>query len=293
MTTPTQPAEAIILKTCCANLYKSDWARLLLGDSFHPGGLALTERLGTLLELGPGRRVLDVAAGKGTSAIHLAQRFGCEVVGMDYGAQSVAESIAAAASAGMADRIRFKHGDAESLPFTAGEFDALICECAFCTFPDKRAAVSEFARVLKPGGRVGLSDLTRSGPLPRELDSLLAWVACIADARPAEEYTAYLQSVGFSVEHIEPHNHALAEMVTNIRTKLLGAELMVKLKKIELPGVDFEQVKGMARSALEAVRQGKLGYAIIVGAKTSGSSPDIRQAPGKVASSVMGAKINE
>jgi ubiquinone/menaquinone biosynthesis C-methylase UbiE len=64
----------------------------------------------------------------------------------------------------------------------------VICECAFCTFRDKSAAASEFARVLKPGGKVGLSDLTRSGILPAELDGLLAWVACIADARPISEY---------------------------------------------------------------------------------------------------------
>jgi ubiquinone/menaquinone biosynthesis C-methylase UbiE len=288
-----QPAEAVTLKTCCANLYESDWARLLLGDSLHPGGLALTERLGTLLELGPGRRVLDVASGRGASAIYLAQRFGCEVTGVDYGAQSVAEAAAAAAQAGVSDRVQFKQGDAEVLPFAEGEFDALICECAFCTFPGKQAAASEFARVLKPGGRVGVSDLTRSGPLPRALDSLLAWVACIADARLAEEYTAYLQSAGFSVEHIEPHDHALAEMVTSIRTKLLGAELMLKLKKIELPGVDFEQAKGMARSALEAVRQGKLGYAIMVGAKAPGNSQDTGHAPGKVAASVIRAPTDE
>src|SRR5260370_41659650 len=73
------------LKACCAAVYASDWARLLLGESFHPGGLALTERLGTLLDLGPGKRVLDIAAGQGSSAIFLAQRFGCEVIGAEYG----------------------------------------------------------------------------------------------------------------------------------------------------------------------------------------------------------------
>ncbi len=268
MTPQSQPAEAGALKSCCADLYESDWARLLLGDSFHPGGLALTERLGELLELGPGRRVLDVASGKGASAIYLARRFGCEVVGVDYGVQSVAEAMAAAEQAGVADRIRFKCGDAESLPFGDGAFDALLCECAFCTFPDKRAAATEFARMLKPGRRVGLSDLTRNSPLPCELESLLAWVACIADARPTEEYAAFLQGAGFTVERVERHDHALAEMVTSLRTKLLGAELMMKLKKIEVPGVDFEQAKGIARAAANAVREGKLGYAITVGAKT-------------------------
>ncbi len=267
MTAQTQPAEAATLKTCCANLYESDWARLLLGDSFHPGGLTLTERLGTLLDLRPGRRLLDAASGKGASAIFLAQRFGCEVVGVDYGARAIAEATLAAERAGVAGRVCFKQGDAELLPFDDGEFDALICECTFCTFPDKQTAASEFARVLKPGGRVGLSDLTRSGALPEELDSLLAWVACLADARPTDEYAAYLQNAGFTVERIEPHDGALADMVTGIRGKLLGAELMVKLKQIDLPGVDFEQAKRVARAAAEAAREGKLGYAILIGVK--------------------------
>jgi len=78
-------AEQESLKQCCARLYESDIARLLLGESFHPGGLKLTQRLGEILGLGPDSRVLDVASGKGTSAIFLAQRFGCEVVGVDYG----------------------------------------------------------------------------------------------------------------------------------------------------------------------------------------------------------------
>jgi len=72
------PAE---LKHCCANLYESDLAKLLLGDSFHPGGLGLTGRLGQLLQLSCESRVLDVASGRGASALFLAERFGCEVVG--------------------------------------------------------------------------------------------------------------------------------------------------------------------------------------------------------------------
>ncbi|MBI1879815.1 MAG: class I SAM-dependent methyltransferase, partial [Chloroflexi bacterium] len=108
------------IKACCAALYESDWARLLLGDSFHPGGLALTERLGQLLDLQPGRRVLDVAAGNGTSAIFLAQRFGSQVVGVDYGLDSVKAATDQAAKAGMSQSVYFEQGDAERLRFPAG-----------------------------------------------------------------------------------------------------------------------------------------------------------------------------
>jgi len=146
--------------------HESDWARLLLGDSFHPGGVALTTHLGAALGLHPGLRVLDIASGTGASALALARAYGCAVVGVDLGAANVRDATAAAARAGLGGRVRFARGDAERLPFDDASFDAVLCECAFCTFPDKRAAASEFARVLRPGGRVGLSDLTRVGAVP-------------------------------------------------------------------------------------------------------------------------------
>src|SRR5262249_24512830 len=78
------------IKSCCATLYQSDLVGRLLGDSFHPGGEALTIRLGELLQLGPDSSVLDVASGQGTSAILLARRFGCRVLGIDYGRTATA-----------------------------------------------------------------------------------------------------------------------------------------------------------------------------------------------------------
>jgi arsenite methyltransferase len=265
---PLGVADALDVKTCCATAYQSDWARLLLGDSFHPGGLALTDRLGTLLELAPGIRVLDVAAGKGASAIFLAQRFGCEVVGIDYGSASARGATAAAEAAGVAHLTRFEEGDAEMLAEIAdGAFDAVICECAFCTFTNKRAAAQQFMRVLRPGGRVGLSDLTRVGDVPQNLQGLLAWVACIADAQPLDDYRRYLRDAGLQVLLSEAHDDALATMAHDIRGKLLSAELLVRLKKLDLPTIDFEKAKALARAANEAVKARRFGYAILLATK--------------------------
>lgn len=262
-----EPVESNQLKTCCAALYQSDFARFLLGDSFHPGGLKLTGRLGLLLQLGPQQRVLDVACGKGESAIFLAQRFGCELTGLDFGTENVTEATRRAAAAGLGDRIRFEQGDAEQVPYPDGSFDAVICECAFCTFPQKSRAAAEFARVLKPAGRLGLSDLTRSGPLPTELEGLLAWVACIADARPVSEYVDYLKTAGFDNTRTEDHDEALAQMVRDIQGKLFGAEIMLNLKKLAFPGLDITQSKQLARAASDALRTRLLGYSLITGCR--------------------------
>jgi ubiquinone/menaquinone biosynthesis C-methylase UbiE len=259
--TGTEPLE---VKTCCTAAYESEWATLLLGDSLHPGGLALTERLGVLVGLTPDVRVLDVAAGRGTSAIHLARTFGCAVVGVDYGGESVKAATEAAEAAGVAHLARFERGDAERLELDAAQFDAVICECAFCTFPNKHTAAQEFARVLKPGGKVGLADLTRTGDVPGDLKGLLAWVACLADAQPLAAYERFLQRAGLTVTLVEEHDDVLATLVQDIRTKLMATELLVKLKRLELPVASFEQAKALARAAANAVHARQFGYALLV-----------------------------
>lgn len=252
------------VKQCCAAFYGSDMARLLLGDSFHPGGTALTRHLGELLHLGPNSMVLDVASGRGTSVFHLAESFGCQVVGVDLSEEGIRIASEEATRRGISDRVSFHLGDAERLPFDDDTFDAIVCECAFCTFPDKQVAAGEFIRVLKPGGQLGLSDLTRThGPIS-ELDGLLAWIACIGDALPINRYTDLLQTAGFHIEFVEDHSEALSQMARQIQGKLLGAEIMTGLGKLDLPGVDFTTAKEFAQVALDAIQERKLGYAVLV-----------------------------
>jgi hypothetical protein len=97
------------------------------------------------------------------------------------------------------------------------------------------------------------------------LDGLLAWIACIADARTLPDYEATLRQAGFRIEQSERHDEALRAMTRRIQTKLMGVELLVGLRKLELPNVDLGQARAMARSAAEAVRAGALGYALLTG----------------------------
>lgn len=255
------------VKQCCATFYGSDFARLLLGDSFHPGGTRLTERLGELLDLSAESSVLDVAAGRGTSAFHLAKVFGCHVTGIDLSEENVRLAAAGAQQSGLTAHVSFQLGDAERLPFEGDAFDAVVCECAFCTFPSKPAAAKEFFRVLKRAGQVGLSDLTRTEePIPG-LEGLLSWIACIGDASPVERYTMFLQEAGFQIQTVEDHSDSLLDMVSQIQGRMLGAEVLAGLKNISLPGVDFATGRQFAQAALEATRNGALGYAVIAARK--------------------------
>jgi ubiquinone/menaquinone biosynthesis C-methylase UbiE len=190
------------------------------------------------------------------------------VLGIEYGTEAVKKATETAIEAGIAHLVTFQQGDAEHLPVADRTFDAVMCECAFCTFPAKATAASEFQRVLKPGGQMALSDLTRTGDVPEDLQGLLAWIACIADAQPVSTYTRYLTEAGLTVDLVEAHDEALHEMVQQIRAKLLGVELLVRLKKLDLPdALDFEQAKALAKVAASAIQMNKFGYVVIIASK--------------------------
>jgi arsenite methyltransferase len=139
------------------------------------------------------------------------------VDGVDLAASAVQRAQAATDGAGLGGAVRFHFGDAERVPLPDNTFDAVVTECAFCTFPDKAAAASELARLLRPGGRLGLADVTvaETGP-PDELTTTAGWVACIADARPLGRYVSILASAGLSTIHSETYDGALMRMIDQV-----------------------------------------------------------------------------
>ncbi|MEX2229988.1 MAG: methyltransferase domain-containing protein [Dehalococcoidia bacterium] len=258
---PTRAAE---LKACCVAAYEGEWARLLGGVSWHPGGVELTLAMARQLGVTEQSTVLDVASGAGTSAIALAHTLGCRVIGVDLGARNVAAARAAAEAAGVAHLVRFEVGDAERLPVADGSADAVICECAFCTFPDKPTAARELARVVRPGGGVGLSDLTLEGAVPPALETVVGWVSCVAGALPLHDYSAHLERAGLTVEGAERHDQALRDLLARVRVALLGAEIGARLGRIAISVDQVDSAKRMLRAATDAVAAGALGYGVVI-----------------------------
>lgn len=255
-------ASAPEVKACCAQLYASDAVGLVLGESMHPGGTALTARLAELLDLDDRSTVLDVACGRGASAVYLAQTVGCHVIGVEYGAANVDAARGAAEAAGVAARCTFRIGDAEALPLNDDDVDAIICECALCTFPDKPVAVREFARVVRPRGNVGIADVTSSGHQPG-LEDLLAWVACVAGARPVADYARLLREGGFLVDHAEDQSDALLRLVERTRARLVIGTALLTEDVVQAAGWDIDRARTLASAAAAAVRDGDLGYALL------------------------------
>jgi hypothetical protein len=254
-------ADPATVKACCATAYGFDLVGLFLGESYHPGGAPLTRRLADRLDLRPGERVLDVAAGIGTTALLLAAERDVDVTGIDLGASQVARARRRAADAGLDRRARFEVGDAEGLPVDDAGFDAAVCECAFCTFPDKDTAAAELARALRPGGRVGITDVWLDpGRLDPELQGLAGRVACLADARPIDEVRGIVERAGLTVTHVERHDHALLETIERVATRLRA------LRLVDLPILRrFDLARGieLAGRATDAVERGDAGYMLL------------------------------
>ena len=253
------------LKRCCAAAYGLDIVAALLGESYHPGGIELTRRLAGAVGLRTGMRVAEVASGPGTTAIALAEEFGVHVIGLELGARSAVRAARTALARQPPPRVSFVVADAEAAPLADGSVDAVLCECAFCTFPDKRRGASEMARLLGPGGRVGIADVVvEPEGLPPSLRTAAAWIGCLAGALPARDYEQILGTAGLRVVASEPHDEALAAMIDQVEARLLALRLA---GGSPLGAIDPRQVRGVADAARRAVAGGVAGYLLLVAEK--------------------------
>lgn len=264
----SSPSTASEVKSCCAAFYENDLVRALLGDSFHPGGLRLTQRLGEALRLTEEDVVLDIACGTGASACGLVKKFGCRVVGVDLSAANLERARHRAEHEGVAARTEFRLSDAERLAANDGEFSAVVSECSFCLFPGKPRAAREMFRVLRAGGRVGITDMAVDrARLPEELLGLMAHVACLADARTVEEYRGILGAAGFRDFFCEDHADALREMLARIAKQILLAEIAVGLGKLNLNGFDLKAALRVVKQCEQLIADGVMTYTLLTAQK--------------------------
>jgi SAM-dependent methyltransferase len=255
------------VKRCCAAVYEHPAVRWLLGGELHPGGGATTRRALELIGVEPGERLLDIASGRGDSALLAARERGCVVTGIDYGAGAVVAARRAAEAAGIGDRVAFRVADAEALPFQDESFDAALCECSLCTFPDKRRALAEMRRVLRPGGRVAIADVVADHErLPASLTGPLASAACVGSALCREDLLRLLASTGFRLLTIRSCSEDAAEIAERVRDRLRGARVLGAGRIAGLAPAIEESIE-MAVAARQAIAQGALDYTIFAAAR--------------------------
>ncbi|MGA7906976.1 MAG: arsenite methyltransferase [Candidatus Sulfotelmatobacter sp.] len=159
-----------------------------------------------LAELKPGETVLDLGSGGGIDVLLSARRVG--PTGQAYGLDMTDEMLALAndnkRKAGLAN-VEFLKGEIEDIPLPDNSVDVVISNCVINLSADKDRVLREAFRVLKPGGRMAVSDVvTRGEMLPEIRQSVLAWVGCIAGALEENEYRSKLSAAGFERVEVEP-----------------------------------------------------------------------------------------
>ena len=164
----------------------------------------------TLADLRPGDTVVDLGSGGGIDCFLAAKRVGGEghIIGVDMTPEMIERARANAVKVG-AENVEFRMGQIEALPVQDATADAIISNCVINLSPDKPQVFREMFRALKPGGRVAVSDVVTSGPLPGTLqNNLEAWSACASGAIPAEEYAEGLRDAGFVDVQVKPKGNA-------------------------------------------------------------------------------------
>lgn len=152
-----------------------------------------------LASLKPGETVLDLGSGAGFDCFLASREVGPEgrVIGVDMTPEMVEKARENARRGGYGN-VEFRLGEIENLPVADGSVDAVISNCVINLSPEKRKVFDEAFRVLKPGGRMMISDLVLSKPLPEPVkESVAAYVGCIAGAIPKGEYLETITAAGF------------------------------------------------------------------------------------------------
>lgn len=192
---------------CCStdsNLYPADLlATLPEGESSVSYGCGDPI---TLAFLQPGQTVLDLGSGAGIDCFFAAKKVGetGHVIGVDMTPEMLERARSSAKRMNI-QNVEFRQGYIEELPVESDTVDVIISNCVINLSPDKAKVFAETFRVLKPGGKLAVSDIVTDGPLPEAIKrSLSAWAGCVAGAVEAKEYIGMMESVGFTNVSITP-----------------------------------------------------------------------------------------
>jgi predicted O-methyltransferase YrrM len=159
-----------------------------------------------LAELKPGEVVLDLGSGGGIDVLLSARRVapGGKAYGLDMTDEMLALANENKRQAGV-ENVEFLKGEIEHIPLPDSSVDVIISNCVINLSADKDKVLAEAFRVLKPGGRLAVSDVVTRGEIPPEIrKNVLLWVGCVAGALEEHEYKTKLTAAGFELVGIEP-----------------------------------------------------------------------------------------
>lgn len=190
-----------------------------------------------MASLRPGETVLDLGSGGGLDVFLAAGKVGPEglAIGVDMTPEMVSLARKNAEKAGLTN-VRFHLGEIEAMPIADASVDCVISNCVLNLCPDKDAALREIFRVLKPGGRLAVSDIALRKSLPDAVaKEVAAWTGCIAGAVTIDENESKLHAAGFSDVAIQDSNSDLNAYRTGGHAACCGPDSEASMAPSEEP----------------------------------------------------------
>jgi arsenite methyltransferase len=175
------------------------------GITKHMGGRRATRELAELCHIQQDSYVLEVGCGIGTTSCYLASEYGCQVLAVDLSDRMVARAIERAKKRGVHTSVEFKVADASQLPFEEARFDVVIDESVMAFVTDKQKAISEYIRVSKLGGYIGLNEVAWVKTPPPDLVRYIKLIMAGADFLTSEGWTALLDSSDLKEHQVRIH----------------------------------------------------------------------------------------
>jgi arsenite methyltransferase len=223
-------------------LLENPWRLLetLLDGPLHPGGRTATENLLDRAAVGSETRLLDIGCGTGDT-LGLARERGAQAVGLDHQPTDAGDV----------------QGDLMALPFRETGFDVVLGECVLCLSPDLGRTLEDVERILQPGGRLALSDITVEGQpptLPAPIDELL----CLNGPREQADIRRQMEYAGFEIREMQIHRDDLLAM----RDRLGDAVDYERL--VSALGDRGTHLREGANGLERAIESGRLGYVSII-----------------------------
>ncbi|MBL7135476.1 MAG: class I SAM-dependent methyltransferase [Candidatus Marinimicrobia bacterium] len=187
-----------------------------IGITKHMGGFEATRELIDLCHIGKNKHILDVGCSVGRTMCSIAKRYNCRVIGVDISERMIERAKERSKREGVKNRVGFLIADVQSLPFEKDLFNAVISE-SVTAFPDnKQKAISDYVRVTKPGGYVGLNEVTwiKTEP-PEELVECLYKAAGGIKPETSDGWKELLEGAGLKDIMVKPYKITMIKQFIN------------------------------------------------------------------------------
>ena len=224
-----------------------------------PGGLEVTERALSFCRFTEGSTLIDIGSGTGVTLTYLTRVHRLSAIGVDSSTEQLREARRRDPS------ISLISAHAMRLPFDNGRFDGVFLECVLSLTPDQPGTLAECNRILKPGGRLILSDVYARNPLGVASLRNLAVHCCLHGATDISTLTGQVESAGFEVELLEDHSDRLREFTFRMVWRFGSMARFWSLAG----GRQRDSEK-----TAEAIRTSRPGYYLLVGRKNAHRKPD-------------------